>query len=149
LLVANDSHRVLRLERCVERSVAAVVAPGAQPIDRQRLLALPRIRRRLRWEQPRRVSEARPLVAQVMTAAEPLGQAMALAPEAMKVSTPKAMQGVKPAKLHARHGVTPVALHATLKPAAVHATLEARRPAAAGPSAAGPKSHLQPDVRAV
>ena len=92
-------------------------------------------------ERPRRVSEAgRPLLAREMTVAEPLGRAMAPAPGAT--------QGVWPAGFHARHEVTPVALQATLKAAAVHATLEATRLAAAEPAAVGPESHLQHEVLA-
>lgn len=92
-------------------------------------------------KQPRRVSEAgRPLLAREMTVAEPLGRAMAPAPGAT--------QGVWPAGFHARHEVTPVALQATLKAAAVHATLEATRLAAAEPAAVGPESHLQHEVPA-
>jgi hypothetical protein len=92
-------------------------------------------------DQPRRVlGAARPLLAPEMTVAEPLGRAMAPAAAAT--------QGVKPAGLHARHEVAPVALQATLEAAAVHATPEATRPAAAEPAAVGPVSHLQYEVRA-
>jgi hypothetical protein len=92
-------------------------------------------------DQPRRVpGAARPLLAREMTVAEPLGRAMAPAAAAT--------QGVKSAGLRARHEVAPVALQATLEAAAVHATREATRPAAAEPAAVGPVSHLQYKVRA-
>jgi hypothetical protein len=77
---------------------------------------------------------ARQLLTQEMTVAEPLGRAMAPAEE------------VTWAAQHARQEV-PTAQQTTQKAAAVRATLVATMEAAAEPTAVGPESHLQREVR--
>jgi len=133
---------VPRLERHVERSVAAAAAPGDHLAEWQRLLALPPGRRPVRfvlvWHSgsgpvsasawmvtservqasvlrsgPPRVWQApRPLAAQAMMGAEPLGRTLAPAQE------------VSAATLYARHEVAPLALHMTLEAAAPRARQE-------------------------
>jgi hypothetical protein len=87
----------------------------------------------LKWERPGVWEAARPLLTQEMTVAEPLGRAMAPAE-------------VTSAALHARQEV-PTAQQTTQKAAAVRATLEVTMEAAAQPTAVGPESHLQREMR--
>jgi hypothetical protein len=88
-----------------------------------------------------------------MTLAEPLDRAMAPAEEVTSAAlyarheVPTAQQTTqKAAALHARQDVQ-TAQQTTQKAAAVRATLEATMEAAAQPTAVGPESHLQREVR--